>query len=166
MCLLLLLFFVGFCSFFGDRCFYIATTGLEPMESPSPPRSWNYRCVPLTSAFIFSFILVWFAFRHKCTCMFIHPLPSQLSGQCCVHSTSLASCPSILHGGSLWGPFSLLLYVNLGLDWFCWRTSACFQSVPHCSLALMLSDAFVCVFWEQGPRSMELLEQRVCWYFH
>lgn len=29
---------------------------------------------------------------------------------------TLASCPSILHGGSLWGPFSLLLYVDLGLD--------------------------------------------------
>lgn len=154
-------FFVGFCSFFWDRCFYIATMALNP---------WNHLHLPDAGI---TGVLHWPqpSYFHLYLC----GLPLDISAHVCLYTlcllnwvgsavctaTSLASCPSILHGGSLWSPFSLLLYVDLELDWF-----SCFLSVLHCSLVLMLSDAFVCVFGEQGPRSMELLEQRVCWYLH
>lgn len=98
-------------------------------------------------------ILVWFAFRLKYTCMFIHPLPSQLSGSAVCTATSLASCPSILYGGSLWGPFSLLLYMDLELDPFSvgehWLVSSQYYTVALCSCYLMLCLE-VWSYWNKG----------------
>lgn len=73
---------------------------------------------------------------------------------------TLVSCPSIPHGGSLWGPFSLFLYVDLGLD--CSVGEHQLVSSQYCTVALrscylmLLSVRFgnrvleVWSYWKKG----------------